>query len=77
MKLIKEFTLCLVDRELMPRAVKVALIVGSIVFTINHGLVLVKGEMNRERWLSGGLTYIVPYFVSIHGQYISRKTNKF
>jgi hypothetical protein len=76
MKLIKEFTLSLVDPKLMPTAVKVALVVGSILFTINHGRVLVKGEMNRERWLSGGLTYLVPYFVSIHGQYISRKNNK-
>jgi hypothetical protein len=76
MKLIKEFTLSLVDPKLMPTAVKVALVVGSILFTINHGRVLVKGEMNRERWLSGGLTYLVPYFVSIHGQYISGKNNK-
>ncbi|HAA31243.1 MAG TPA: hypothetical protein DCE56_30390 [Cyanobacteria bacterium UBA8553] len=56
----------------MPTALKVSVVVGSILFTINHGSALVKGQMNRERWISGSLTYLVPYLVNIHGQYISR-----
>lgn len=56
----------------MPTALKVSAVVGSILFTINHGSALIKGQMNRTRWFSGGLTYIVPYCVSIHGQSASR-----
>jgi hypothetical protein len=72
MKPLKQFCLCLFDRELMPTALKVSAVVGSILFTINHGSALLKGQMNRDRWFSGGLTYIVPYCVSIHGQSAGR-----
>ncbi|WP_446390432.1 nitrate/nitrite transporter NrtS [Coleofasciculus sp. B1-GNL1-01] len=72
MKLVREFCLCLFDKDLMPTALKVSVVVGSILFAINHGSALVKGQMNRERWISGSLTYLVPYAVNIHGQYISR-----
>ncbi len=72
MKLVKEFSLCLADKRMMPIAIKVALVVGSILFLINHGAAVAKGQMNRERWTSAGLTYLIPYIVNIHGQYISR-----
>ena len=72
MKPVREFGLCLFDKELMPTALKVSVVVGSILFAINHGSALVKGQMNRERWVSAGLTYLLPYTVNIHGQYISR-----
>jgi hypothetical protein len=77
MKLLKDFGLCLINRELMPTALKVALIVGSILFTINHGSVFLKGQMNRERWISAILTYIVPYCVNIHGQSVTRSKQNF
>ncbi|NEQ38262.1 MAG: hypothetical protein F6K40_19140 [Okeania sp. SIO3I5] len=57
----------------MPTALKVAVVVGSILFIINHGSALVKGKMNLERWSSGLLTYLVPYAVNIHGQFVSQK----
>ncbi|HEY9621081.1 MAG TPA: nitrate/nitrite transporter NrtS [Crinalium sp.] len=60
------------DRQFMPIALKVALVVGSILFTINHGWAILTGQMTLQRWLAGGLTYIVPYMVNIHGQYISQ-----
>lgn len=62
----------LLDPKLAPTAIRVSLIVGSILFTINHGTALAKGEMTKNRWLSGLITYLVPYSVSIHGQYTSR-----
>jgi len=76
MKSFKEFALSLVNRELMPTAIKVALVVGTILFTINHGTSLLTGKMNRERWISGFITYFVPYMVNIHGQWISRAKNR-
>lgn len=72
MKPLKQFYLCLGDRQMMPTALKVSALVGSILFSINHGSALIKGQMTSDRWLSGGLTYIVPYLVSIHGQCTSR-----
>ncbi|MEL6495086.1 MAG: nitrate/nitrite transporter NrtS [Cyanobacteria bacterium J06623_7] len=62
-----------IDPRFAPTAVRVALVVGSILFTINHGTALLQGEMSRTRWLSGLITYLVPYSVSIHGQYTSRR----
>ncbi|MBD2202785.1 nitrate/nitrite transporter NrtS [Calothrix sp. FACHB-1219] len=41
-------------------------------FTLNHGAATIKGQISRERWISAALTYIVPYMVNIHGQYVSR-----
>ena len=66
---MKRLIRVLLDRRFAPTAVRVSLVVGSILFTINHGAALTKGEMTRTRWLSGLITYLVPYSVSIHGQY--------
>ncbi|MDJ0732712.1 MAG: nitrate/nitrite transporter NrtS [Nostocaceae cyanobacterium] len=68
---LKEFCASLVNRKFVPTALKVAIVVGSILFVINHGTALVKGKMNRERCISGFLTSLMPYIVNIHGQYIS------
>ena len=56
------------DRHCRSTAIRVALIVGTLLFSINHGSALVTGEMNGDRWISGLLTYLVPFMVSIHGQ---------
>ncbi len=50
---------------------KVALIVGTVLFTINHGKAFMKGDMSRDRWIAAMLTYCVPYVVNVHGQYTS------
>lgn len=70
---MREFSQALFDPKLAPTALKVSLIVGSVLFTINHGAALAKGEMNRTRWFSGLITYVVPYSVNIHGQYSNRR----
>ncbi|MEL6552569.1 MAG: nitrate/nitrite transporter NrtS [Cyanobacteria bacterium J06621_11] len=49
-------------------ALRVALFVGTLLFTINHGSAVMNDEMSSERWVSGLLTYMVPFMVSIHGQ---------
>ncbi|HHP7245812.1 MAG TPA: nitrate/nitrite transporter NrtS [Elainellaceae cyanobacterium] len=69
---MKEFLACLVDKKLMPTGLRVAAIVGSLLFAINHGSALIHGRMTRDRWISASLTYVVPYMVNIHGQYVSR-----
>ncbi|MBD2346031.1 nitrate/nitrite transporter NrtS [Anabaena subtropica FACHB-260] len=61
----------MIEPKFVPTALKVAVVVGSILFAINHGSALLTGNMGRDRWISAILTYVVPYFVNIHGQYIS------
>jgi hypothetical protein len=72
MSQIREYFQCLIEPKLAKTAVRVALFVGTLLFIINHGAALLQGQMSRERWISGLLTYIVPYLVNIHGQFISR-----
>ncbi|WP_180381184.1 nitrate/nitrite transporter NrtS [Fischerella sp. NIES-3754] len=77
MKTFKEFGLCLFNQDMMPTALKVSVVVGSILlFIINHGSALIKGQMNRDRWISAGVTYLIPYIVNIHGQYVSRSRKR-
>ena len=54
-------------------AIKVALFVGTVLFLLNHGHALIDGEMNKQRWISGILSYLVPYSVNIHGQWSHSK----
>ena len=68
MKQINRYLQALVNPKLAPTAIKVALVVGTVLFAINHGTAVLKGNMTRNRWLSGMLTYLVPYCVNIHGQ---------
>ncbi|MEQ8541572.1 MAG: nitrate/nitrite transporter NrtS [Coleofasciculus sp. D1-CHI-01] len=75
-KPLKDYCAALVDNDLMLTALKVAAVVGSVLFLINHGTAVVQGKMTRDRWISGFLTYLVPYGVNIHGQYISRSRKR-
>lgn len=72
----KDYWQALGDRQLQPTALRVALIVGTILFCINHGSAVFNGEMSRNRWISAILTYIVPYCVNIHGQASTRYKTK-
>ncbi|WP_446877957.1 nitrate/nitrite transporter NrtS [Phormidesmis sp. 146-33] len=64
------------DSALRPTALKVALVVGSLLFAMNHGSAVLREEMTCERWLMGLITYLVPYTVSIHGQYSTRSRHR-
>ena len=68
-----KLTQVLLNPKFAPTALIVSVIVGSVLFTINHGTALAKGEMTKTRWFSGLITYLVPYSVSIHGQHTSRR----
>jgi len=68
---LRAYGASLVNPKFAPTSLKVALLVGSLLFAINHGNALLKGQMSRDRWISGLLTYCAPYLVSIHGQYMS------
>lgn len=46
------------------RALKVALIVGSILAVINHADALLSGEATATVWIKIVLTFVVPYCVA-------------
>ncbi|MDZ7646540.1 MAG: nitrate/nitrite transporter NrtS [Cytophagales bacterium] len=70
---MKNFLLNLFNPLLAVPALKVALVVGSILFIINHGVSLYHGQMTTQRWVSALLSYLVPYLVSIHGRSASNQ----
>ena len=51
--------------EIARRAIKVALVVGTILTLINQGDRLIAGM--APDWIKMILTYLVPYCVSTHG----------
>ncbi|MEM9164183.1 MAG: nitrate/nitrite transporter NrtS [Cyanobacteria bacterium P01_F01_bin.4] len=62
--------------DMMVTGLKVSAVVGTALFAINHGSALMHRKMDRGRWISAGLTYLVPYLVSVHGQYIGKEKNQ-
>lgn len=71
---IRQIQVTLAQEQCRIKAIRVALCVGTLLFTINHGSAVMNGEMSAVRWASGLLTYTVPFMVSIHGQ-SSRRTH--
>ncbi len=69
----KGYILSLVNPKFISTGVKTAVVVGSMLFLVNHGLAFGRGEMTSDRWISVVLTYIMPYLVNVHGQYSSRR----
>lgn len=73
MRIVKGYIASLWDVEFVPTGVKTAVFVGSLLFLINHGPALLRGEMSRERWISTAMTYAMPYLVNVYGQYSYRR----
>ncbi|WOD38957.1 nitrate/nitrite transporter NrtS [Nodosilinea sp. E11] len=72
MDAVNGYLKALVTPHLASRALRVAGVIGTLLFAINHGPALRSGTMTPSRWISAGLTYLVPYAVSIHGQFVGR-----
>lgn len=47
-------------------ALKAAVIIGSFLFTINHGAAFFKGEMTFHRWFSTSLGFVIPFVTSVY-----------
>ena len=56
------------DPNVMRLALKVALVVGTILNIINHFDLLLGAPLTRMTMIQMALTYMVPYCVSTHGQ---------
>ena len=53
MKILKEYSFALINPKLASTAFRVAIVVGSILFTINHGHALIRGKMTRDHEVPG------------------------
>lgn len=52
------------SRSVVRRALKTAVVVGSVLTAINHGDALLHGDVSPARLWRIGLTVLVPYLVS-------------
>lgn len=50
--------------EHLRRTIKIALVVGTILFLINQADVVLRGDATTTTWLKVGLSYCVPFVVS-------------
>ena len=62
------------DPKVVSLALKVALVVGTVLNLINHYDVFLGAPVARVTLIQICLTYIVPYCVSTHGQVFGRRT---
>lgn len=60
------------DPRVIALAIKVALVVGTILNIINHFDLLLGAPLTRMTMIQIALTYVVPYCVSTHGQVFGR-----
>ena len=52
------------EASVRKRALKVAMLVGSILAVINHGDALLSGDASATVWIKIVLTFVVPYCVA-------------
>jgi hypothetical protein len=53
-------------RPVVLTAIKVAIVVGTVLALINHGPALLALELSRQQIMQIALTYLVPYSVSTY-----------
>ena len=54
-------------RHNLRRTVRIALIVGVLLTTINQGAVITAGHATAATWVRSGLNFVVPFLVSNAG----------
>jgi hypothetical protein len=63
---VRQFLRTAFRREIVRRAIRTSLIVGSILAVINHGAEIASLDVDLRRLFRIGLTYVVPYCVSTY-----------
>jgi len=61
---LREWLAVALERGIVLRACKYAVVVGAVLIAINHGDALLAGDVDARRLLKIGLTVLVPYVVS-------------
>ena len=62
------------DPKVAGLALRVALVVGTILNLINHFDLLLGASLTPGTLVQIGLTYVVPYCVSTHGQVFGKRS---
>jgi hypothetical protein len=52
------------DARHLRATVKIALVVGTVLFAINHLDVVLRGRASTATWVKAAITYLVPFVVS-------------
>ena len=47
-------------------ALRLAIMIGVLLFTINHSHAFAKGEMTAHRWFSATLGFVIPFATSVY-----------
>jgi hypothetical protein len=63
-------------RPHLRRTIRIALVVGSVLFAINQLDVVLRGDATAIVWFKIGLTYVVPFCVSNAGILIATSTRR-
>ena len=63
-------------RDIVLRAVRIALLFGTVLVLINHGDKLIYGDLQTGDYLKILLTYCVPYCVSMHSSVQAARANE-
>ena len=64
MTTISDFSSIFFSSKVMKRAIKVAVIVGTILAFINHGDTILAGDLTSVCWTKMALSTLVPYIVA-------------
>ena len=64
MNKIKLYTIVWCDKSIMSKAVKISLIVGTLLNIINQGGYLINFDFDNVNFFKIALTYLIPFFVS-------------
>lgn len=57
----------------LKRTVQIALVIGSILFAINHLDEVVQGRATRAMWIKGAVTFLAPFCVSNLGVLVASR----
>lgn len=71
----KALQICL-RREHLRQTIKIALVVGTILFLINQADVVLGGDATAITWLKVGLSYCVPFIVSNLGLLAGKRAER-
>lgn len=76
MTYLKTFLSAAFSLPYFQQAIKVSLVVGTLLFLINDGEVLFTEGMTGKRWITALFTYLIPYLVSVHGRFSAHRSQK-
>ena len=57
----------------LKKTVQIALIVGALLFAINHLDEVIQGRATRAMWIKGAATFLVPFCVSNLGVLVASR----